>query len=200
LIIPVSASLSALVDLFIASLVLSGMMVYYRFSSTLLGLVLIPVLLCERSDFAMGETIRVRLSYRLYKTMRGLQVYVGLRSGSTREMVTSVRHVLTKETLAPGTGGIVTVELPDVYIRPGEYPLYLQIKERVHTKTNFDVLDDLTAPVVITGGSISEGDDCDPYYPVGYFSIPSRIVDSVISPGQQVGPGRSQKNNSQRQE
>ncbi len=130
----------------------------------------------ERISYEMGDNIRFRMSYKVFKEMRGLAIYIALRSGMTREIVTSVRHLLISEKVEAGTEGRVTVELPEVYIRPGEYPLYLHISEAFPTKINFDVLDDVTAPLVITADTKQRYPNYDPYQSLGYFSIPSRIL------------------------
>jgi lipopolysaccharide transport system ATP-binding protein len=133
-----------------------------------------------RFNFEMGETIRFKMSYRLFQELQGLAIYIALRSGMTGELITSVRHVISSEMIPAGTTGTVAVELPEIYIRPGEYPLYLHIGEAVSTKTNFDVLDDLTAPLVISAGNKRQDSDFDPSQPLGYFSLPSRMVCNEI--------------------
>jgi lipopolysaccharide transport system ATP-binding protein len=136
----------------------------------------------ERYGFKMGETVRFRLSYQLNEPMRGVAITVALRSGISREMVTSVRHVVTTDPMPSGSRGTVMIELPDIYIRPGEYPLYLHVTEAVPTRTNYDVLDDLTPPLVITPGGRRMHPNFDPSQPLGVFSIPSRMT-AVESPG-----------------
>ncbi len=131
-------------------------------------------------SFDMGDNIRFKISYKVFVEMRGLSVYVALRSGITREIVTSVKHLVSSEKIDAGTAGTVVIELPNVYIRPGEYPLYLHISESLPTKTNFDVLDDLTAPLVITAGNKKQESNFDPTQSFGYFSLPSRILSKEI--------------------
>src|SRR4029078_4109279 len=45
----------------------------------------------ERYTFEMGETVRFRLSVRTNAPIRGLAIVVALRSGMSRELVTSAR-------------------------------------------------------------------------------------------------------------
>lgn len=130
----------------------------------------------ERYGFRMGETIRFRLSWQLNEPMRGVAIVIALRSGLSREIVTSVRHVVSTDPLPAGSKGSVIVEFPEVYIRPGEYPLYLHISEAVPTRTNYDVLDDLTPPLVIAPGGRRMHPNFDPAQPLGVFSIPSRMA------------------------
>ena len=131
----------------------------------------------EKYNFAMGDTIRFKFSYKVFKDLKGLAIYVGLRSGLTGEIVTTARHVITADQVASGATGTIFVELPDIYIRPGEYPLYLHISDLSDDLPNFDVVDGITAPLVIwpRNESPTPGANFDPSRPVGYFSIPSRV-------------------------
>jgi lipopolysaccharide transport system ATP-binding protein len=130
----------------------------------------------EHYTFAMGDTIRFRLTFTVHAPMRGLAVFVGLRSGISRELITSARHVVSEATIAPGTESTVIVDLPNVYIRPGEYPLYLHVSESLQSPRNYDVLDDLTPPLVIVPGTRIMHDNFDPSRPLGVFSLPSRMI------------------------
>lgn len=130
----------------------------------------------ERYTFEMGDDIRFRLSIAVNTAMRGLAVVVALRSGISREMVTSARHVITTDAIPAGDTATVLVDLPEVYIRPGEYPLYLLATEAIQSATNYDVLDDLTPPLVITSGSRRLHENFDPAQPYGLFSLPSRMT------------------------
>ena len=133
----------------------------------------------ERYTFSMGDTVRFKLSFTVHAPMRGLAIFVGLRSGMSRELVTSARHVITESEIKPGSTSTVVVDLPSVYIRPGEYPLYLHVSEAMQSPKNYDVLDDLTPPLVIVAGSRILHDNFDPSRPLGVFSLPSRMVVEV---------------------
>ncbi len=130
----------------------------------------------ERYTFQMGDTVRFRISCKVNAPMRGLAIVVALRSGMSRELVTSARHVITTATIPQGEAATVVIDLPNVYIRPGEYPLYLHASEVVQSPVNYDVLDDLTPPLVIAGGPRGAHENFDPSQPYGVFSIPSRMV------------------------
>ncbi len=126
----------------------------------------------ERShSFRMGDTIRFRLSYRLLADVPELQVSVALRSGLTSEIVTNARHQIYAEPMPAGTTGTVVVEFPDVYIRPGEYPLYFWLGNSAAQP--FDVVDDLTAPLIIYPNPDMKTLDFHASNPMGYFSLPS---------------------------
>lgn len=130
----------------------------------------------SRFNFEMGETIRFELSYKVFNQIQGLKVYIGLRSGLTGETVTSINHLISSDKIASGTTGIVKIDLPDIYIRPGEYPLYIHISGAVPTETNFEVLDDLTPPLVVSAGDLRQHSNFDATQPTGSFSIPSCLI------------------------
>jgi len=132
-------------------------------------------------SFNMGDNMRFKLSYITYVKMSGLAVSIVLRSGITKEIITSARHIITSQDINSGTRGTVIVELPDIYIRPGQYPIYLHISENKSTKTNYDVLDDLTHPIIITPNGDYKYNNFDPKRPEGYFSIPSKLVLNEMS-------------------
>jgi lipopolysaccharide transport system ATP-binding protein len=135
----------------------------------------------KQFSFEMGDTIRFKMSYKIFREMQGLTAHIALRSGITREIVTSAQHLIASDKLAAGTTGTLVVEFPDVYIRPGEYPLYFHICDADMTPGSVDVLDDLTAPLVITVGDKLRHSNFDPSRTIGYFSLPSRTVLNEIN-------------------
>src|SRR5512141_804509 len=137
----------------------------------------------ERYTFAMGDTVRFRLSFTVHAPMRGLAVFVALRSGLSREIITSARHIVTESPVEPGTTSTVVLDLPEVYIRPGEYPLYLHVSEAIQSPRNYDVLDDLTPPLVIVPGDRVLHDNFDSSRPLGVFSLPSTMQVEEPLPG-----------------
>src|SRR5512141_488159 len=92
----------------------------------------------ERYSFQMGETVRFKLSFTVHAPMRGVAIVVALRSGMSRETVTSARHVVTVEQMEAGEQGTVVIDLPGIYVRPGEYPLYLHVSEAVQSPSKYD--------------------------------------------------------------
>ncbi len=130
----------------------------------------------SRFNFEMGETIRFELSYEVFNEIEGLAAYISLRSSLSGETVTSVQHLISLDKIVAGTKGTITIELPNIYIRPGEYPLYIHISGAIPTETNFEVLDDLTPPLVVTAGDKRQHTNFDATNPAGFFSIPSRFI------------------------
>jgi lipopolysaccharide transport system ATP-binding protein len=130
----------------------------------------------ERYTFTMGDTVRFRLRFRAHAPLRGLAVFVGIRSGMSRELVTSARHVVTEAPIAGGTECGAVIDLPALNLRPGEYPLYLHVSEAIQSPTNYDVLDDLTPPLVMVAGAKGATDNFDPSRPLGIFSIQSQMT------------------------
>lgn len=132
----------------------------------------------ETFHFEMGDTVRISVSFRLQQPLRGCALYIGLRSGVTNEMVTSVRHVLTQDDLPAGYCGVASVELPGLYVRPGEYPLYLHVSEASLESRKYDVLDDATHPLVVSPGANKLFGNYEPEQSTGYFSVPSTLIEN----------------------
>jgi lipopolysaccharide transport system ATP-binding protein len=126
-----------------------------------------------RFEFEMGESILFKMSFEVAKTVPELLVAVGLRSSLSGEFVTTVRHVVSESPLAAGTESSITIECPEIPIRPGQYPLYFWLGNRMTQP--FDVVDDVTAPLVVTPGATFGHLDFNKEAPVGLVSIPSRV-------------------------
>lgn len=135
----------------------------------------------KRYDYILGETVKFKLSYKIFKEVKGLVVSVSLRSGNTREFVTSIQHSISEGVQNVGTVGLAIIELPLTNIRPGEYPLYFHISEKYGQKTNIDVIDDLTAPLVILNKNDAGDPDINQNQFIGYFSMQSNLVLNEIN-------------------
>ena len=124
--------------------------------------------------FKTGETVRFQLSTIVNQPVPELLVGVALRSSLSGEILTSVKYPISRDRLAAGVTPVVTIEWPDIPIRPGHYPLYFWLGNSAAQP--FDVVDDLTAPLTV---SLSSTDEC-PHFekesPVGFVSIQSRFV------------------------
>ena len=127
------------------------------------------------SDFEMGSTLRFVLSYAVFEPVGELQVSVALRSGKTREVTTSARHIISRQRLEAGQAGTVVIEFPNANVRPGEYPLYFWLGNG--RAQAYDVVDDLTLPLMITTHLEFEDLGYDPSVPVGFYDIASRRVE-----------------------
>jgi lipopolysaccharide transport system ATP-binding protein len=136
------------------------------------------------STFEMGDTIRFSLTYKVMRDVQELLVCIALRSGLTGEIVTSAMHVISSDCLEAGTGGTVRIEFPDIYARPGEYPLYFWLGNSA--RQPFDVVDDLTGQLVIVAGPATESLEVVPGSQDGYFSIPSRMFAGPLNHGSDV--------------
>lgn len=126
-----------------------------------------------RWDFQPGETIRFALTYDVYQRLPSLVIGVLLKAGPSKERVTSVRHVLSDKPIEPGKGRRVVVELPNASLRCGEFALYFGMAD-VETKA-YDVVDELTPPIVISSPKSLQELGYDPASQSGYFDIPSTV-------------------------
>jgi lipopolysaccharide transport system ATP-binding protein len=127
-----------------------------------------------RFEYDMGETVRFTLAYRTTTQVPELLASVALRSALSGEFVTTMRHVVSSEPLPANASGEIVIECPEIMIRPGQYPLYFWLGNSMAQP--FDVVDDLTAPLVIHPGSNLDHWDFNPEAPVGLVSVTSRLV------------------------
>ena len=127
-----------------------------------------------RFEFELGETIRFRLPYEVKRNVQNLSTTILLRSGAANECVTSLRYRLSEKPIAAGERGEVLIELPDNPLRPGEYTLYFWLGDSGGNP--FDVVDGLSAPLVITTQKTFEELGYNPAHVAGFFSVESRLL------------------------
>jgi lipopolysaccharide transport system ATP-binding protein len=124
----------------------------------------------ETWDFRMGSTIRLRLCYQVFDEIPSLGVYLMIKSTLSGEPLTTVKEVVSSTRLEAGHSSVVTLEIPDNYIRPGEYALYICLGDEKCEKF-FDVIDEnVDLPWVRIFS-----DEKDVHRTTGYFSIPVRL-------------------------
>ncbi|MDT8903850.1 ABC transporter ATP-binding protein [Anaeroselena agilis] len=130
--------------------------------------------------FCMGDTLRIRLNYEVFNTMRGIKIFIAFRSGPGREAITSVEHIMTRDIIPPGAIGSATIDIPDIQLRAGEYPSYFHISEAIATHPNFDELDDVLPPIIIEYRDNYNYHNYNPAEATGFFSIPSQVIDHQL--------------------
>ncbi|MEO8665963.1 MAG: ABC transporter ATP-binding protein [Ignavibacteria bacterium] len=134
----------------------------------------------KRNKFNIGENIRFKISYNVYKKIKGLTITVALLSGLSKECLTLAHYEITNSIISPETSGEVEIEFQDIYIKPGEYPLYFELIDSNYDPDSKDVIDDLTAPLTISGGENIENTHFRAELPSGFFAIPSKIISNEI--------------------
>jgi len=135
----------------------------------------------KRFSFESGETVRFKISYEIKEDVNGLALAIGLRSGVSREFVTTTRFVLSEKEVPAGTRGTAVVELEKIPLRLGEYPLYFHLGGSAEPKPAcYDILDDLLPPLIVTDRSYLGNPTFFKPYSVGYFSLPSKLVSHQI--------------------
>lgn len=132
----------------------------------------------ECFGFDMGESITCRLNYEVIEDLQDLYASIVLRGGSSSEVVTSFKYVVSSSAVSAGTKGSLIIEIPEISIRPGNYPLYFWLGDRNYQP--YDVVDDLTLPLNVRLGSESKDKDLNPMSPIGFFSHPSNMLSSIM--------------------
>lgn len=129
----------------------------------------------ERNVFFMGETVRFKLAYGIYKDLIGLHVAVCLFSSSSRDLLlTDARYEIKEGIIKKDETGAVFVEFDLTTIRPGEYVLYFWLGDKNATvqgnPDNYDVVDDMTERLIVRPKNEEEKKL------VGNFSLPTRLI------------------------
>jgi lipopolysaccharide transport system ATP-binding protein len=126
----------------------------------------------ENNNIIMGDSAKFRLNYKVLVDVPELFVSIALR-GLNGEIITNVRHAVAVTPLSAGFTGECIVEFPEIYIRPGQYPVYFWLGNS--DAQPFDVVDDLTLPLCIGLDSSRKYKDITEFGSIGYFSLPSNI-------------------------
>jgi lipopolysaccharide transport system ATP-binding protein len=124
--------------------------------------------------FKMGSIIRFVLSYKTFSPVNLLFVEILIWSSTSREIVTSVKHLVSEKELYPGTAGSLVIEIPKNNLRPGEYPLYFWLGGGL--RKPYDIVDEMTMPLIIFADETYENLGLDASKPFGFFNIESRIT------------------------
>src|SRR5262249_47460170 len=95
----------------------------------------------ERWTFRSGETVRLTLTVKVFQPVPNMGVYLAIKSGASREVLTTIKEVLSDAELHPGAQFTVTVTLPNICLRPGDYSLYIWLGDRDGSNA-YDVLDE----------------------------------------------------------
>jgi lipopolysaccharide transport system ATP-binding protein len=125
------------------------------------------------NTFQLRDKIIFKLKFTVYKDLPELYTSFALRSGKTREVVTTARHKLPFENLKQGEDYEFSLFVNANQLRPGEYPLYFWLGDK--NIQAFDVVDDAIAPLIITTRQSFEELGFDPSVHSGFFSLSSSV-------------------------
>jgi lipopolysaccharide transport system ATP-binding protein len=128
----------------------------------------------ERFSYPMGATVRFEMAYEVFRPVEDLYALVALRSGQSADFVTTVRQRLSAKPLPGGTKGEITIEVPNLPVRPGLYPLYFWLGDG--QSKPYDVIDDLTQPLDMSLNPDMPDPGVVPGRPAGYVSLPFKVI------------------------
>jgi lipopolysaccharide transport system ATP-binding protein len=129
----------------------------------------------RRNTFNIGETVRFRVSYKVFEKMRGLNLNIGFFSSKIQGlMLTDVTHKFKKGIVEKGESGTVRIDIQLTSIRTGEYILNFWLGDDAAIQQanpfNYDVVKGTTKPLII------EAKDEVEKRLMGSFSLPSKII------------------------
>jgi lipopolysaccharide transport system ATP-binding protein len=124
----------------------------------------------KKWDFQVGETVRMRTTYRVFETVPNLRYFFALESPTHYETITSVSEVVSSEPLVAGTSYSISLELPAIGLRAGDYGVRFWLGTA--DGRSYDVLTTQQGsfpPLTIWS------DNTDPFLATGYLSMPARL-------------------------
>lgn len=131
----------------------------------------------EIYGLTMGSMLKILISYEVYSLVEDLFVSIVMRSGITGETVTSTKFKVSEIELLKGYKDTLTIKLPEVILRPGEYPLYFWLGNSKGRP--YDVVDNITAPLIIYSDGDFEELGYNPSQQEGYFNIKSELIQNT---------------------
>ncbi len=91
-------------------------------------------------EFADGEDVRFRFDYQVVEPVRGLAFLFYLSNSLDGQPIWTMKEVLTRGLLNPGTQGSIELRLPKIALRPGEFSIRADLFH-VEKMIGFDVVD-----------------------------------------------------------
>ncbi len=128
----------------------------------------------ETNSFDVTEDIRIDLEFAVLRPTNKIYGGLALRSGLNREIITTSRYELPFTNLQPGEIHSFSMLLPKYILRPGEYPLYFGLGTEDFRP--IDIVDDVTAPLIISSTSDAISLGYDPSIFCGYFSLEAKFL------------------------
>lgn len=126
-------------------------------------------------EFGQDEEIFFEMEYVASQPVSGVEAMIALKSGRTGDLLTTTkRYLISTGLLEPGSTGMLKFKLSGSQLRPGEYPLYFGLADA--ERRAFDVVDDVTAPLVIRATKSAEELGYDPTKAEGYFDLKSEMT------------------------
>jgi lipopolysaccharide transport system ATP-binding protein len=92
----------------------------------------------ERWSFKPGETLRLSISYEVFEQIESLGLSVSLSAAGSGDILTNIRQVASAISIEQGCSGKITLIIPNLPLRPGEFSLSIGLGN-----SDFSVVEDL---------------------------------------------------------
>lgn len=129
----------------------------------------------EKWTFPCGQTVRFKLSYKVFKDVPSLGLSFNIVSTVSGEILANIRRAITTSPVRAGAKGIVSVDIPNIPFRPGDYSLYIAIGHSDFSHW-FDTIDQNVNLPLLTLTS----EERDPLAGVGYFNVPAEVKNQTF--------------------
>ncbi|HEX5425749.1 MAG TPA: ABC transporter ATP-binding protein [Candidatus Acidoferrales bacterium] len=81
-------------------------------------------------SFLTGEAVELKITYDIVQPVQSLAVLISFVAAGSGDIVTSIRHVARANAADTGESGEMTILIPKLPLRPGEYALTIALADR----------------------------------------------------------------------
>ena len=120
----------------------------------------------DGSSFMAGEAMEIRIAYEVLQPIESLAALVSISSPGRSDILTNIKPVIRPSPAAPGETGELTILIPRLLLRPGEFAVTLGLGN-----SDFSVFEDILDANVSMPHITVEANEDDWLQRTGMFSI-----------------------------
>jgi lipopolysaccharide transport system ATP-binding protein len=122
-------------------------------------------------SFFAGDAMELKIHYEVYEPIESLAVLVVFASAGDGNVVTNIKEVIHPVPMGIGAKGNITISIPRIPFRPGEFALSLGLGN-----DDFSIFEDILDTNVDIPHITIEADEQDLFLRTGLFSIDYRVA------------------------
>jgi lipopolysaccharide transport system ATP-binding protein len=128
-------------------------------------------------SFVAGEAMDLKIDYEVYEPIESLAALVVFASAGDGTVITNIKEVVHRGWMSVGVKGSITISIPKIPFRPGEFALSLGLGN-----DDFSVFEDILDTNVDIPHVTIESDEQDLFLRSGLFSVDYRVTYSSEPP------------------
>jgi lipopolysaccharide transport system ATP-binding protein len=122
-------------------------------------------------SFVAGEAMELKMDYEVYEPIESLAALVVFASAGDGTVITNIKEVVHQGPMSVGAKGSITISIPRIPFRPGEFALSLGLGN-----DDFSIFEDILDTNVDIPHITIESNQQDLFLRTGLFSIDYRVI------------------------